>query len=424
MPAGRLTDTVILAGAVLIIVMLAVISAVISPAPAASEERGSSYSAAAQGAKAAYVTLKQLGYRIDRSIEPLTALAAAPDTTTLVLASPSLAASDLDRKALQRFMERGGVVLATGLVGANFLGATAAKDRHEESASEYSRAILSPLAAGAPRIHMAQEAEPLWLGGAFLTVYGTEPDGVVQTARIGAGRAIWWAGPTPLTNEALADFGHIELLLNALGPKEARGVLWDEHYHGHARSLWSYAVATPLPWAGLQLSLIVACILFTYARRRGPVRPKVIEPRTSPMEFVDTMGGLYEQAALTAQAVAAALARLRRQLVASSGLPPDSSVDALSRAASARLGVPQHALDELLAAAARAVSDYDLSPQDSLALVGALQGMTQTLRATRPGTHRRANEAERSAAGRSVTARALSSSPSEAPDGGGNRGVL
>lgn len=424
MPAGRLTDTAILAGAVLIIVLLAVISAVISPAQAESEERGSSYSAAAEGAKAAYVTLKQLGYRIDRSIEPLTAITAAPATTTLVIASPSLAASDLDRNALHRFMERGGVVLATGPAGANFLGATAAKDKYEEDASEYSPAIPSPLAAGAPGIHMAQEAESPRLGEVFLTVYGTAPDGVVQTARIGAGRAIWWAGSTPLTNEALAEPGHVELLLNALGPKEARAVLWDEHYHGHARSLWSYAVATPLPWAGLQLALIAACILFTYARRRGPVRPKVIEPRTSPMEFVDTMGGLYEQAALTARAVAAALARLRRQLVASSGLPPASSDDALSRAASARLGVPQTALDELLAAAGRAVYDYDLSPQDSLALVGALQGMTETLRATRSGTHRRARGAGQSATAPFGDGARVAVVAERGADGARSRGVL
>ena len=89
---------------------------------------------------------------------------------------------------------------------------------------------------------------------------------------------------------------HVELLVNTLGPAGTRTVLWDEFYHGHTRSFWSYLADTPFFFAILQLAAIVGVALFTYARRRRPIRERVLEPRTSPLEFIDTMGGLYERA--------------------------------------------------------------------------------------------------------------------------------
>jgi hypothetical protein len=381
MPARGLSDAVVVVTAAVAIVLLAAAASLMSPAPTRGDDRGSSYSAAADGAKGAFLTLKQLGYRVERSFEPITALPANPWTITLVLASPSIDPSAQDKHALRRFIERGGVVLATGSAGARFLGALTGGPGggRPATAEPFLRTGVSPLSAGAPQIRMAPETEAAGFDDGYLAVYGTERDAAVRTARIGRGQAIWWSGSTPLSNTAIAQPGHLELLLNAVGDPSSRAVLWDERYHGHARSLWSYAAATPLPWVALQFGLIAAVLLATFARRWTPVRPRVVEPRTSPMEFVETMGALYEQGGAAPAAVASARRRLRRLLVAASGVPPDSADIALARASGARLGLDPDRISALLASSA----GLGHSADECLPLVRALQTMTEAIAAAR-----------------------------------------
>ena len=104
---------------------------------------------------------------------------------------------------------------------------------------------------------------------------------------------IYWASALPATNAAIDEPGHVELLVNAIGPPLDRRVLWDEHYHGHRRSAWSYASGTPLPAALAQLGVIGLAAFVTVSFRRRPLRAVPDPPRTAPLEFVDTMGGLY-----------------------------------------------------------------------------------------------------------------------------------
>jgi len=384
-----LNDITVLAVAGIAMVVLTIAGALIAPPPAGDEERGSTFSPGPDGAKAAYLTLKQLGYRIDRSVEPLTAVTVDPSTAVLVLASPSEPPSDQDRRALRRFLEAGGVVLATGTGGADFLsGKVDDKTAGEPSPSptSYSATLPSPLTAGAPRITMAPEAESVRFDPPYISIYGTKEGGVVRTSLVGDGRAIWWAGSTPLSNDAVSDAGNLDLLINVLDLGK-RAILWDEHYHGHARSMWSYAAATPLLWVLAQLGVIAATALATYSRRRGPVRPKVVDSRTSPMEFVDTLGGLYEQARAAAASVGAALVRLRRLLLTASGLPAGSSIDAVSRTAAARFGLAEQDVHDVLVKAEHAAANPSLDPAEALVLVKRLQTLAAIVTRTR-GTSR------------------------------------
>jgi hypothetical protein len=53
---------------------------------------------------------------------------------------------------------------------------------------------------------------------------------------------------------------------------------------------------TPLLWAMAQAGLLLLAVLFTFSRRSGPVRPLIEPSRLSPLEFVETLGGLYQSA--------------------------------------------------------------------------------------------------------------------------------
>jgi hypothetical protein len=150
-------------------------------------------------------------------------------------------------------------------------------------------------------------------------------------------------------------------------------VLWDEFYHGHGRSVWSYVMATPLPLGILQLAIAGGVALFSFSRRRRPIRPQVVEPRTSPLEFIDTMAGLYERAGTTSAAVETMRSHVRRQIAGIAGLPPSASDEQAARAAADRFPLDQMELTALFAAATRAGSDQPVRADEALRIVARLQ---------------------------------------------------
>ena len=70
MPAGRMTDKHLVMGAGALTVLLVIAGAVLSPTVDGGSA-ASSFSAAAEGGRAAYDTLAALGYPVERSYEPL-----------------------------------------------------------------------------------------------------------------------------------------------------------------------------------------------------------------------------------------------------------------------------------------------------------------------------------------------------------------
>jgi hypothetical protein len=358
--------------------LLAVATATVSPSSPPAGAAGSSFSAAPEGGRAAFLLLGELGRRAERSYEPLAALRAEPARTTLVLANPAQAPSEQDRRALARFVDRGGIVLATGRIGAMFLGVAARDASPHLLPQVYGPIAPSALASGAPSIAMQPETGMGGPAEGYLPVYGSESAPVVQAARIGEGLAIWWAGATPLTNGAIARESNVALLLNALGGSDRR-VIWDEFYHGHSRSLWSYLSGTPLAWAGAQALLLALAAAMTWSRRRGPVRSPVVAARTSPMEFVETLGGLYGQGGAASAAVASAAARLRRELIALCGMAADCPDNRLATAAASRAGIEAEPLRALLVSSREAARDPTLRAAEALPIVQRLQAMTASV---------------------------------------------
>ena len=386
-PVRRLTDAALVGILIGLMVVLGLASAVITPGPSDIDTSTSSYSAGPSGTKAAYVTLGELGYRVTRSREAVTGLDVHPPATVLVL-SGRLPPSAGDKRAIQQFLEAGGTVLATGSSGAAFLGFGAAGVEDKElpfaKVKTYSRLVITPVTTGAEAISMPEELPSVKQQSGYIALYGDSADRpVMLTATINRGRAIWCAASTPLTNAEIADAGNLQWLLNIAGAPGEKAIVFDEHYHGFTRSLWSYAAGTPLPWVALQLGLVALAAIVTFSRRHGPVRSVATDPRTSPMEFVDMLGALYRRAGARAAAVSTARTRLRRTLAAACGVPATSDDAALAATAGAKLGVKADDLSDLLASSEVAGGDVDLEADRALALTRDLQAWTAKLQSAR-----------------------------------------
>lgn len=378
-------DAGLLIAAALVVVVVSAGSAWIVPVRVPGP-RGSTFVAGPGGAKAAYLLLARLGHRVERSLSPFAALTLDPGEDLLVITRRPPDLSAADRRALAAFLEAGGVVLAAGSAlhaipsegfALHSLQRPEDKDASafgRPAASEVYRAVLpGPLTRGVHSVTMRPDVRVARAAAPYVAVYENDATIGVAAARIGEGRAIWWAGPDPLLNDSIQADGHVELLLNTLGSPGERRIIWDEHSHGYVQSLWAYIAATPVPTALAQLALIAAAAWFTYGRRHLPVRMPPAQVRTSPVEFIDAMARLYGRADAASGAVEVARTRTRRLLAAASGMPASAGDERLAAAAASRLGVPA----STIAAALRdsAPGDTPIGSHEALGLVQRLQDL-------------------------------------------------
>jgi uncharacterized protein DUF4350 len=345
-------DRKFLIAAGLLIALLMVVGVLFSPPPE-EPSRGypSSYSAGSDGAKAAYLLLAQLGYKVERWEQPPGELPQEPPNTILILAEPRIPASAEEKWQIRRFILKGGRVLAIGGRVAALLPESdfSAFPMAYGEARKFQAQLPGPITQRAPEIELESELRWGSKHPRHLTDYADARGAVVASYRAGHGEIIWWADANPLTNYGLNQASNLALFLNSVGPRKGARILWDEYFHGERPSLESYLARTPAPWVLLQFLLFSAAALFTYSRRSGPLQARVASStRLSPLEFVETLGDLYRRKRACAGALEIAYHRFRFLLVRRLGLPSNSTKEALWRGAHERLGCQDQEFFKLL----------------------------------------------------------------------------
>ena len=340
-------DRKLLLGAGAVFVVLIIAAAVLGGGVNQRSDMPSSYSTGLGGAKAAYLLLAHEGYKERRWERPLDGL---PQTAgeTLILAEPFEAPTREEREGLKNFIKGGGRIIAIGMFAGTFLpenssvpdfvGEIALKKASAVSPSEITRA--------APQISMTRLAR--W--ESFSAAYPLYADGdatVVVKYPYGRGEVLWWAGSTPLTNDGLKSPGNLEFFLACLGGKKNE-VLWDEYVHGYRETAALSIAQTPVKWLLLQVTLLALAVLATFSRRSGPICKPATDVRLSPLEFVNTLGGLYENAGSASVALDISYQRFRYWLTRRLGVANNISLVDLESALRDRWGVKDDHLAALL----------------------------------------------------------------------------
>jgi hypothetical protein len=209
--------------------------------------------------------------------------------------------------------------------------------------------------------------------------YARGEDALVISYKFGAGEVIWWAAPTPLTNAGVRESGNMALFLNSVGDPSRTRIYWDEYFHGARPGPWSEVSDTPLRWVIAQVGLFLFAVLFTFSRRSGPVRPLIEPSRLSPLEFVETLGGLYQGAHATQVALEVSYQRFQYLLAKRLGLQGHPSAEELAHAVSQRLRYDRRDFATTLVRCENAVSDPGLSEKEAVALVQALNDYSRDL---------------------------------------------
>lgn len=194
---------------------------------------------------------------------------------------------------------------------------------------------------------------------------------VVVKYPYGRGEVLWWGAATPLTNAGLKEAGNLEFFLASLGDTKTP-ILWDEYVHGYRENLGSTFGHSPVKWLLLQLGLLGLAVVATFSRRSGPITAPVTDVRLSPLEFVQTLGGLYENAGTASVAVDISYQRFRYWLTRRLGVANNLPINELEAAVRDRLAPNDGHFAAILRRCESAKSDPYLSEPEALHLVQEL----------------------------------------------------
>jgi hypothetical protein len=339
--------------------MLVVIIAFSMFAPANDDTDSSptTYNSGSAGTKAVYLLLGELGYGARRwEVSPSDLKNVDAAKTTLVLAEPNFPneGSKQVQAEIADFLSRGGHVLATGREGAYFLPG----GKIDAPSGLYQRLCFStpegqgPLAR-AGKVSLAANVRWAALGPEFRVSQLCGDNAVVVSYHHGGGEAIWWSSPLPMTNRGLKEDASLKLVLASVGGPD-RSVLFDEYFHGERASLWDTAKGLPLTQIAWQCAVVALLLVLSFGRRNGPLRLPARLPRSSPLEFAESMGRLYGKAGATQAAVDGARRRLLKFLEEQCGVPREvlrSTPQAIVEAVEERLGGRWSVLGEHLSQA-------------------------------------------------------------------------
>ena len=376
------TDKKIVLFSVLSLALLTILALLFSPGRRSSSPGyPSSYSNGPDGAKAAYTLLAEMGYRVERWSSPPEDLPKPSKNTVLIVAGPIVPSSNNERRQLKQFVEGGGHLLITGMNGAPMIEAKGVEEMPplQDAWETFAAETPSPLTLHAPQI--AMEAPALWphLEPGWQRYYGTRRGAAVAKLRFGAGDVIWWGADSPLTNLGITKASNLALFLNCVGSAAENRVLWDEYFHGVRPGLWHYLSHTPLPWALLQLLTLSAFVVITWARRSGSVRPLPRVSRLSPLEFIETVGSLYQRKGAAAGAVEIAYSRFRFLLARRLGISSTAPTADLIRSVRERPAWTIPGFPETLEQIDSAVRHQQVREPQALTWVGKLYEYTHWL---------------------------------------------
>ena len=376
------TDKKIVLASIFFLVLLTALSLLFAPGRQDSSQGfPSSYSTDADGAKAAYMLLGEMGYRVERWANPPEDLPKFSKNTLLIIAGPLIPSSNEEDAQLKQFVAGGGRLLITGMTGAAMIeakGVEPALAPHDEWQT-FTAEVPSPLTLHAPEISMEAAARWVQLGREQLRFYGSEQGATVTKMRVGEGEIIWWGADSPLTNYGITKASNLALFLNCAGSPAATRVLWDEYFHGVRPGLWHYLSHTPLPWALLQLLTLAAFVVITYARRSGAVRPLRRKSRLSPLEFIETVGALYQLKGAAAGALEIAYSRFRFLLARRLGIPSTTPTAELVRSVREKPGWTIPGFAETLEQIEAAVNAQKVTEPRAMTWVGELYDFTRLL---------------------------------------------
>ena len=342
--------TAILAAGICVILIAAITLLSINTANDFINRRPSTFFTDRTGTRALLLVLQQILPATTQWRRPFSELPAqsASARSTLIIMGPDEALTETEAATLDRWITSGGqLILAT----------------------EKEWRIRKPLKSEKP----AKE-EDEFIAEGYLARNGLQPKvdasgenatATSVTKRMGAGRIVYVSDPYAFSNETLRTTDNA-VWIAARTSEWADTILIDEYHHGFGQRrdlmplLGTFLLS---PWGFVCMQLALAGMLFMLGTRRRFGRPidELPVERTSPIEAVEALGGLFEAARARVLSARTIHQYLNVQLSALFGYAIDLSNPAVRERIASRSSLRREELDAYADAVKQAVDREVLS---------------------------------------------------------------
>jgi Domain of unknown function (DUF4350) len=272
----------------------------------------SSYATAPTGLAAYADLLARDGRRVTQLRDAPARVRLDPGSTVVLLDPDEVRRADA--RALRRFLDAGGRLVAGGAEDPGWLDAVLGRPpawSGEGVRVARTRARV-PETAGVSRVETAGRGSWARAGEARL-VLGGDGRGLLVVAPVGRGRLALLADASPLQNRLLAQADDAKLGLSLAGPA-GRPVAFVESVHGYGRA--SGFGAIPTSWRFALGGLVLAALVLIWARGRRLGPPEALERPLPPprREYVEALAALLERSRDPGAAIGPLQAELLRRL--------------------------------------------------------------------------------------------------------------
>ena len=302
------------------------------------------------GTRALLLVLQQIMPATDQWRRPFSELPrqSATARSTLIVMSPDEALTETEATTLDRWIASGGqLILVT-----NKEWRIRKRRKSEKPAKEEDEFI--------PQGYLARNGlQPK------ADVSGENAIAAAITKSMGAGRIVFVSDPYAFSNETLRTTDNA-VWIAARTSEWADSILIDEYHHGFGQRrdmlpLIGAFLVSPWGFVCMQLALAGAIFMLGTRRRFGrPIEELPVE-RTSPIEAVEALGGLFETARARVLSVRTIHQYLNVQLTALFGYAIDLSNPSVRERIASRSSLRREELDSYAAAVKQAIDGEVLS---------------------------------------------------------------
>ena len=305
---------------------------------------GSSFSTGPDGIAAYAELLRAEGHAVSALREAPAEAELDPRATVVVVDPEGLAAADA--RALRRFVERGGRLVAGGSEPEAWLDALLDRPPAWSPGGPTRARPLVPVPETAGLELVTAAGDGAWQrSGAALAALGRADRALLAVAAPGAGSVALLADTSPLHNRRLAVADNAALGLALAGGRE-RPVAFAESVHGFGRTGFA---ALPLRWRFALAGLCAAALVLMAARARRlgpPQRPgRDLPPPRS--DYAYALAGALARTRRPGEAVEPVRVEARARLARRGGLDPEADASEL-RLAAERAGLSSEEAEAVL----------------------------------------------------------------------------
>ncbi|MHB9131577.1 MAG: DUF4350 domain-containing protein [Armatimonadota bacterium] len=187
------------------------------------------------------------------------------------------------------------------------------------------------------------------VGGA-VPLYTDSRGVAVAYSRVGKGGIVWCCSPWSFSNTGIGQGKNLDFMLALADLQPGAPVIFDEFHQGYGASTTLWAVTPPMLRLGIaQLSLAILLLVVTLAWRFGiPRLPAEERFSRSRAEYLTSMASLLERANATHVVRERAGVLLRRELGRRMGLPPHAQFERFLAVNAAHPVVDQPSLERVV----------------------------------------------------------------------------